>query len=320
MPGAEPRAGTTPAAEPDRRGSEIVDLTEPAGRPDGRRARRPGAATPRTAAGDGCRDADRPPRPARKVAAIVFVTVVVLGRGGDADSQPFFAARTIDGAWRRRTEPGRVLRIAGIAHGTNVFTLTRARPSAGSSATRGSRRDGHEGPTPTRRRSPSTSGSRSPIAAVGRRPASGRPTTERARRRHPRDGSACRPSSWRRCRMGWSRRWTAVGERRAHRRDGADAAQADRRPSDRCATDARVDLSSGASAATTATSRSCRRKRRRCEPCWTMRRSGERPSSAVDVRCPRPRPRCSRGGQRRRLREPSVAVTIANNATSATHA
>ena len=67
MPDAEPRAGTTPAAEPDRRGSEIVDLTDTAldDPTAAERGDEPDAATPadRVPAMDVAMH-DRPPRPA----------------------------------------------------------------------------------------------------------------------------------------------------------------------------------------------------------------------------------------------------------------
>src|SRR4249919_865494 len=99
MPGAEPRAGTTPAAEPDRRGSEIVDLTDTAldDPTAAERGHEPDAATPadRVPAMDVAMQTDRRDR-LRKVAAIVFVTVVVLGAGAvTLTRSPFFAARTI---------------------------------------------------------------------------------------------------------------------------------------------------------------------------------------------------------------------------------
>jgi cell division protein FtsQ len=127
MPGAEPRAGTTPAAEPDRRGSEIVDLTDTAldDPTASERGDEPDAATPadRVPAMDVAMQTDRRDR-LRKVAAIVFVTVVVLGAAAvTLTRSPFFAARTIDVRGASHVPRSEVLRIAAVAHDTNVFTL-----------------------------------------------------------------------------------------------------------------------------------------------------------------------------------------------------
>src|SRR5580765_2227969 len=60
----------------------------------------------------------------RKVAAIVFVTVVVLGAAAvTLTRSPFFAARTIDVRGASHVPRSEVLRIAAVAHDTNVFTL-----------------------------------------------------------------------------------------------------------------------------------------------------------------------------------------------------
>jgi cell division protein FtsQ len=127
MPDAEPRAGTTSAAEPDTTVPEIVDLTD-AAQDDLRttvHGDEPDAPTP----SDPVPLVDEPPPPARrdrirKVGAIVFVAVVVLGAVGvTLTRSPFFAARTIDVRGASHVARSEVLGIAAVTHDTNVFTL-----------------------------------------------------------------------------------------------------------------------------------------------------------------------------------------------------
>jgi cell division protein FtsQ len=127
MPDAEPRAGTTSAAEPDPGVPEIVDLTDAvqddlvvAARGDEPDAAAITAPMPLV---DVPPPADRRDR-FRKVGAIVFVTVVVLGAAAvTLTRSPFFAARTIEVRGASHVARSEVLRIAAVAHDTNVFTL-----------------------------------------------------------------------------------------------------------------------------------------------------------------------------------------------------
>ena len=108
MPDAEPLAETIETDATDA-GSEIVDLTDaavadltdagPAAEPDPDAATGDASATSRSMSlADGPPPADRRDR-FRKVGAIVFITVVVLGAATvTLTRSPFFAARTIDGS------------------------------------------------------------------------------------------------------------------------------------------------------------------------------------------------------------------------------
>ena len=127
MPDAEPLAETIEAGAADAAASEIVDVTDAAV------AERTPSGTELDAAPDGigvggsprrgCAAADRRDR-FRKVGAIVFITVVVLGAPipGDAHPQPVLRG-SHDRGPRARTCPGAGAAIAGVTADTNVFTL-----------------------------------------------------------------------------------------------------------------------------------------------------------------------------------------------------
>jgi cell division protein FtsQ len=126
--GADPLAGTTSADQPDPEESEIVDLTDTVldeRRAAAERGEEPDPATS-TDPGplvDVPPPADRRDR-LRKVGAIVFVTVVVLGAAAvTLTRSPFFAARTIEVHGASHVPRSQVLRIAAVARDTNVFTL-----------------------------------------------------------------------------------------------------------------------------------------------------------------------------------------------------
>ena len=60
----------------------------------------------------------------RKVGAIVFIAVVVLGAAAvTLTRSPFFAARTIEVRGASHVHRSQVMRIAGVTPDTNVFTL-----------------------------------------------------------------------------------------------------------------------------------------------------------------------------------------------------
>ena len=127
MPDAEPVAATTSTDEADPLVSEIVDLTDTV--PDeprvAERGDEPDAATPTDPVPlvDVPPPADRRDR-LRKVGAIVFVTVVVLGAAAvTLTRSPFFAARTIEVRGASHVPRSDVLRIAAVTQDTNVFTL-----------------------------------------------------------------------------------------------------------------------------------------------------------------------------------------------------
>ena len=124
MPDAEPLAETIGTDVPDAEGSEIVDLTDTA------LAAEPDTATDDASGAAGSASlADAPP-PAdrgdrfRKIGAIVFITVVVLGAATvTVTRSPFFAARTIEVRGASHVPRSQVLRIAAVTPDTNVFTL-----------------------------------------------------------------------------------------------------------------------------------------------------------------------------------------------------
>ena len=131
MPDAEPLAETIGADATDTASSEIVDLTDAAvADPDTRPATEPDISThDRSEAAGSTSLADVPP-PAdrrerlRKVGAIVFITLVVLGAATvTVTRSPFFAARTIEVRGASHLPRSQVLRIAAVTPDTNVFTL-----------------------------------------------------------------------------------------------------------------------------------------------------------------------------------------------------
>ena len=134
MPDAEPLAGPTGADVIDPTGSEIVDLTDAAVRDpkDIGPATDSGAADDARATAQPTSLAGVPPpidrrERLRKVGAIVFVTVVVLGAATvTLTRSPFFAARTIDVRGASHVSRSQLLRIAGVTPETNVFTLDTA--------------------------------------------------------------------------------------------------------------------------------------------------------------------------------------------------
>ena len=131
MPDAEPLAETIEADATAAAASEIVDVTDAAvAEPDTEQARSdPDAATDGGSASAGSTPladvprADRRDR-LRKVGAIVFITVVVLGAATvTVTRSPFFAARTIEVRGVSHVPRSQVLRIAAVTSDTNVFTL-----------------------------------------------------------------------------------------------------------------------------------------------------------------------------------------------------
>jgi cell division protein FtsQ len=131
MPDAEPIGETIGADAAEISGSEIVDLTDTAmaDPADTGRAIEPDAATDEASAVEPASLADVPPSGDRrdrfrKVGAIVFITVVVLGAAAvTLTRSPFFAARTIEVTGASHLPRSLVLRIAGVTPDTNVFTL-----------------------------------------------------------------------------------------------------------------------------------------------------------------------------------------------------
>ena len=128
MPDAESLAGTIAADATEPAGSEIVDLTDVAvadptdAEPDTATDEAPSTAEP-TSLADVPRPADRRDR-LRKVGAIVFITVVVLGAATvTLTRSPFFAARTIEVRGASHVPRSQVLRIAAVTPDTNVFTM-----------------------------------------------------------------------------------------------------------------------------------------------------------------------------------------------------
>jgi cell division protein FtsQ len=125
MPDAEPLAETIGVDATDIAGSEIVDLTDAAvADQDTGLATEPNTATEEsTSLADVPPPADRRDR-LRKVGAIVFITVVVLGAATvTVTRSPFFAARTIEVRGAAHVPRSQVLRIAAVTPDTNVFTL-----------------------------------------------------------------------------------------------------------------------------------------------------------------------------------------------------
>jgi cell division protein FtsQ len=115
MPDAEPLAGSIEADATDPTGSEVVDLTDTV-------VDDAPASTVATSLAD-VPPPDRRERH-RKVGAIVFITVVVLGAAAvTLTRSPFFAARTIEVRGASHVPRSQVLRIAGVTTDTNVFTL-----------------------------------------------------------------------------------------------------------------------------------------------------------------------------------------------------
>ena len=318
MPGAEPRAGTTPAAEPDRIGSEIVDLTDTAldDPTAAERGDEPDAATPadRVPAMDVAMQTDRRDR-LRKVAAIVFVTVVVLGAAAvTLTRSPFFAARTIDVRGASHVPRSEVLRIAAVAHDTNVFTL-----DAGA-AERRLERDPWITEATVTKDLPSTL-----VIDIHERIAVAVAESDGVLRlvaddgalldaAHPRDAVGT-PSIVMADADGVEPSLEAVGERRGDRRDGADAAQADRRRLDPAGrtTQGRPVLGG---------ERGLRRRRGAAgESDGAASRAGlcggrERPSLCRRAGALGP-DRGAHGWGGRGSVNPSLAVIIANNSTSA---
>jgi cell division protein FtsQ len=132
MPDAEPLAETIEADATVAAASEIVDVTDAAvAEPDTEQATDPDpdAATDGGSESAGSTPladvprADRRDR-LRKVGAIVFITVVVLGAATvTVTRSPFFAARTIEVRGVSHVPRSQVLRIAAVTSDTNVFTL-----------------------------------------------------------------------------------------------------------------------------------------------------------------------------------------------------
>ena len=255
MPDAEPLAETIEADATVAAASEIVDVTDAAvAEPDTEQATDPDAATDGGSASAGSTPladvprADRRDR-LRKVGAIVFITVVVLGAATvTVTRSPFFAARTIEVRGVSHV-PGRRCCVSRPSPPTPTCSpWTPAPPSAGWSVTRGSRTRRSRRTCPRRSWSTSMSASqwrsRSRTAFCGWWQTMGR--SSRPRFRETRSG--CRPSSAP-MRRGRNRRPGRRGSGASDRRDGADAAPADRRHLDLADGQLRVDLNSGSSAA-----------------------------------------------------------------------
>ena len=249
----------------------------------------------------------------RKVGAIVFVTVVVLGAAAvTLTRSPFFAARTIDVRGASHVPRSEVLRIAAVAHDTNVFTL-----DAGA-AERRLERDPWIADATVTKDLPSTL-----VIDIHERIAVAVAESDGVLRlvaddgalldaAHPRDAVGM-PSIVMADADGVEPSLEAVG--------GAARAIAAMAPTLRRRIDAvsiladgqlRVDLSSGASAAYGDVGRAAGESDGAASRCWTTRRSGERPSSPPTCGCPRPRPPCSRVG-RSWLREPFVGCHRSTN-------
>jgi cell division protein FtsQ len=130
MPDAEPLAETLGADATETAGEEIVDLSDAAMADpmDTGLAIGSGTSDDASATAGSTSLADAPPSDRRdrfrKVGAIVFITVVVLGAAAvTLTRSPFFAARTIEVRGASHVPRSQVLRIAAVTPDTNVFTL-----------------------------------------------------------------------------------------------------------------------------------------------------------------------------------------------------
>ena len=120
MPDAEPLAATTRPAgadEVDAAEPDVIDLTD-----------RGTAQGPHVADDTGVETSPPSRRDRlRKVAAIVFITVVVLGAVAvTLTRSPFFSARTIEVNGASHVARADVMRLAAVTQDTNVFTLDAA--------------------------------------------------------------------------------------------------------------------------------------------------------------------------------------------------
>lgn len=122
MPDAERLDGGTLDVVEDAAGSDVVDLTDAEIAGGGERTvtdERP-RSTSVTAEPASTSRSDR----LRKIAAIVFISVVVLGAAVVTITRsPFFAARTIEVRGASHVPRSQVVRLAAVDTKTNVFTL-----------------------------------------------------------------------------------------------------------------------------------------------------------------------------------------------------
>jgi cell division protein FtsQ len=120
MPDAEPLAPTTHPAgadEVDAAEPDVIDLTDRGTAEGPPRADDTGVETTPPSRRDRL----------RKVAAIVFITVVVLGAVAvTLTRSPFFSARTIQVNGASHVARADVMRLAAVTRDTNVFTLDAA--------------------------------------------------------------------------------------------------------------------------------------------------------------------------------------------------
>jgi cell division protein FtsQ len=122
MPDAEGLDGVTLDVVEDAAGSDIADITDDVTADGGERSVTDEAPRSTSVMGEPASTSgnDR----LRKIAAVVFISVVVLGAGVVTITRsPFFAARTIEVRGASHVHRSQIIRLAAVDTRTNLFTL-----------------------------------------------------------------------------------------------------------------------------------------------------------------------------------------------------